>query len=182
MKISKASWMILGAGIFIIILAGLGLTRSGQIKAYDDLSDNLSATIARLNNLQVGQLQTEINEYTEQLRDAADQTSEAKEKLKQTVISVDVADKFYDIASYCGVIIRSLVTTTIVEQPYSSINCETTSLSGLITGTPEDIVRFVIAVNDNYTTGFIRAAQLQFEDDGCSVNLQMSVYTTKGSQ
>ncbi len=182
MKISKASWMILGAGVFIIVLAGLGLTRSGQIKAFDDLSANLSVSGARLNNLQTGQLQTEIDEYEEQLKDTLEQVNEVKEKLKQTVISFDVADKYYEIAAFCDVIVTNLSTTTISEQPYAGINCETVSLSSQVTGTPEDIIKFIIALNDTFVTGFIRAAQLTFNgDDGCTVTLQMSIYTTKGS-
>jgi hypothetical protein len=31
-KISKTGWIILSAGIFVVVLAGLGITRSGQVK------------------------------------------------------------------------------------------------------------------------------------------------------
>jgi hypothetical protein len=182
MKISKASWLILAAGIFIIILAGLGVTRSGQIKQFDTLSENLSITTARLNNLQVGSLQTEINEYQEQVKDTLSQVAEVSDKLKQTVISVDVADKFYEIAEYCGVIVTNMGTTPVSDQKYAKIDCMTTSVNAQISGTPEGIVKFVIAINDNFSTGFVRAAQLHFmPDDISTVSLQMIVYTQKGS-
>jgi hypothetical protein len=180
MKISKASWMILGAGIFIIVLAGLGVTRSGQITQLDTISENLSVNAARLNNLKVDSLQIEIDEYREQLKDTLDQVNEVKDKLKQTIISVDVADKFYDIAAFCEVIVLNLSTTQISEEPYASIGCDTIAASGKISGTRENVIKFIIALNDNYPTGFVRAAQVLFDDgEACTVTVQMSVYTRK---
>jgi len=183
MKISKASWMILGAGIFIIVLAGLGVTRSGQITQLDSLSENLSVNAARLNNFKVGQQQAEVDEYQQQLKDVLDQVNEVKDKLKQTVISVDVADKFYDIATFSNVIVVNLNTTKISEEPYASIDCDTIAVSGQVSGTRGDIIKFIIALNDNFTTGFVQAAQVVSSDNKTSsVNLQMSVYTRKENE
>jgi hypothetical protein len=180
MKISKTSWLILSAGVFIIVLAGLGLTRSGQISQYESLSENLSVSSARLNNLQVGKVQAEIDESKEQLKDMVVQVDEVKEKLKQTVISVDVADKFYEIAATNSVTVVSLSTTTIVTEPYASIACDTIALSGYIRGDRVHVVAFIFALNDSYATGFVRTAQAVFtDDDTCTVNVQMSVYTRK---
>jgi hypothetical protein len=180
MKISKASWMILGAGIFIIVLAGLGLTRSGQITQYEALSENLSVNTARLNNFKADRLQTQVEEYQQQLNDTLDQVNEVKDKLKQTVISVDVADKFYDIASFCEVTVVNLSTTKISVEPYASIDCDAIMVSGQIRGTRENVIKLIIALNDNYPTGFVRTAQVTFADDaGCIVNVQMNVYTRK---
>jgi hypothetical protein len=182
MKISKASWMILSAGVFIIILAGLGMTRSGQIKEFDVLSANVTFNSARLNNLQVGQLQTEINEYQEQLKDSQGQVAEVRDKLKQTVISVDVADKFYEVAAFCGVVVNTLSTSAVVQQPYAKIDCEATSVNSVVSGDQEDIVKFVLALNDNFSTGFVRSAQISFSTEGLSnVSIQMIVYSRKGS-
>jgi hypothetical protein len=180
MKISKTSWMILGAGVFIIVLAGLGLTRSGQISQYDALSENLSVNTVRLNNLQVGKLQAEIDEYQEQLKDIVDQVNEVKEKLKQTVISVDVADKFYEVAAYSKVTVVNLSTTKISQDSYASIDCNIIAVSSLVKGGRIEVVEFIKALNDNYSTGFVKSAQVVFvEGNACTVNLQMSVYTRK---
>jgi hypothetical protein len=182
-KISKASWIILAAGIFIIILAGLGLTRSGQIKEYDSLSANLTMTTSRAANVQNGKLQTEINEYNEQLKDIQEQSSEARTKLDQTVISVDVAEKFYQIADYSGVIITNMTTTTITKQNYQAVGFETTSVSATMSGTTENILNYVIALNNNFSTGFVKAAQFSFNDSSNgTVNVQAIVYSREGSQ
>jgi hypothetical protein len=183
MKISKASWMILAAGVFIIILAALGITRSGQVNEYEALSSNLTLLSSRISNFQTGNLQTQIDEYKEQLKDTQEQAAEARTKLEQTVISVDVAEKFYQIADYCEVIIKNLGTSTVSTQKFEAVNCETTSLSASINGKKEKITQFVIALNNNFSTGFVRAAQLNFTDsENGTVNVQMIVYTRKAGK
>jgi hypothetical protein len=182
-KISKASWIILAAGVFIIILAGLGMTRSGQIKEYDALSTNLTFTSNRAGNIQTGNLQTEINEYTEQLKDIREQAAEARTKLDQMVISVDVAEKFYQIADYCGVIITNIDTTTISNQKYQAVGFQTISVTAAMSGTTKNILDYVIALNNNFSTGFVRSAQFSFVDSGNgTLGVQAIIYSREGSQ
>ena len=42
LKLSKTSWLILSAGVFIVVLAGLGLTRSQQMKEQTKVADELN--------------------------------------------------------------------------------------------------------------------------------------------
>jgi hypothetical protein len=183
MKVSKASFMILGAGVFIIALAGLGVARSGQVQEQKLLNQDLSVNNARMNNLQVTPFEAQINELEEEAANAQSQTAEIKKRLQQTIISVDVADKFYEIADYYSVNITSISTSSISEKPYADIDCETISLSASVTGAMEDIISFVKGLNDNFATGFVKSAQLGFGDLASStVSVQMSVYSYKGNQ
>jgi acetylglutamate synthase len=184
-KISKASWMILTAGTFIIVLATLGVTRSGQVKEQNRLSGELTVAETRLDNIHATQLQPQIDELEEQLKDTVSQVEEAKERLKQTVLSVDVADKFYEIAQYCGVTISSVGISRVMKQTYANISCEATSLSAAITGTLSDITDFVGGLNNNFTTGFVQSVQLSIigetEEGLTSASLAIIVYSYKGS-
>jgi len=182
MKISRASWVILASGVFIIVLAGLGMTRSGQMAAEDKLAEDLQVAQARLSNLQVTQLQTQINEYNAQLNDAKSQADDILQKLKQTVISVDVAEKFFVLADYYGVTINNITTSSIAQQPFASVNCETISLSASVSGELENLINFIIGLNNNFSTGFVRAAQLSINGEEASgASVQMTVYSQKGS-
>jgi hypothetical protein len=111
--------------------------------------------------------------------DAQDRAAEAMVKLDQTVISVDVAEKFYEVADYFGVTVRSISTTTITGKPFAGIGCETISLSAEVDGAQEDLVDFIVGLNDNFTTGFVKSLQLNNEDN--NISLQMIVYSRKGS-
>lgn len=174
--------MILATGVFIIVLAGLGIARSGQLKEQARVNQELSMASARLGNLQVIELQAQINELQEQLTEAHDQSTEAVDKLKQNIISVDIADKFYEIASFYNVTVDDISTTPVAQQPYAGINCDTISLDADVGGGNVDIVNFITGLNENFTTGFVRTIQLSNSDnDSSQVNVQMVVYSYKGS-
>ena len=181
MKLSKASWMILAAGVFIIVLAGLGMTRSGQIKEYDTLSSNLTLLSARLNKMPANASVTEIEEYKQQISDMQMQADEAKLRLEQSVISVDVADKFYQIAAYDGVTVQQLSTTAIASDTFAAVNCEVIYVAATVTGDAQNIVDFIIALNDNFSTGLVNGAQFTFDGTIGKVGVQLTVYSRKGS-
>jgi len=103
-KLSKAGLLILAAGVFIVVLLSLGITRYGQISEQTDLNDELSLSEMRLNNIDLKPFQLQLVELQEQFTDSESQLEEAKSRLDQTVISVDVTDKFYEIADYHDVI------------------------------------------------------------------------------
>jgi hypothetical protein len=183
MKISKASWMILGAGVFIIALAGLGMARSGQVQEQKKVNSDLAVNTLRLNNLQVPTEQSRINELEQEVKDAQNQTEDIKARLIQSIISVDVADKFYEIAGFYSVNVTSMGTSTNSEQPFAGIPCEIISLSASVSGTMDNIISFVKGINDNFNTGFIRSAQLNLKDPAdSSVSLQMIVYSYKSDE
>jgi hypothetical protein len=181
MKISKASWMILGAGVFIIALSGLGVTRYGQVQEQKKITSTLAINTARLNKLQVTTAQTQIIELEELVKDVQKQTEEIKARLIQSIISVDVADKFYEIAGFYGITVTSIGTSTLSKQPFADIPCEVISLNASVLGTMEDVISFVKGLNDNFTTGFIRSAQFDVQDPLESVaSIQMIVYSYRG--
>jgi hypothetical protein len=183
MKISKATWMILGAGIFIIVLSGLGVARYGQVQERDKVSEDLAVNTVRLNKLQVITPQAQIDELQEEVNDVQSQTEDIKTRLVQSIISVDVADKFYEIAGFYSVNVTSLGTSALSEQPFADIPCEVISLSASVSGTMENIVDFVKGINDNYTTGFIRSAQLELKDPAESfASIQMIVYSYRNNK
>lgn len=183
MKLSKASWMILGAGIFIIVLAGMGVARSGQLKTQASINEELAVVSTRLNNVNSNQFQMEISELEQQLKDINGQVVEAKDRLKQNIISVDVSEKFYDIADYYHITITSFSSTTISDSALMNIGCEMISVSATVDGKLTDMINFIIGLNNNYATGFAGSAQLSVSQvtgqDYAAANVQMTVYTLK---
>ena len=185
LKLSKTSLLILSAGIFIVVLATLGVTRSGQMKEKETLSENLSLALTRLDNIEVTNLNVQLTELREQLQESQEQLTEAKDRLRQTVISVDVTDKLYEIAEYYGVTITIMGTTVIQEMPFNGVTCSLISLNAQVIGSLSDIIDFIQGMNNNYTTGFIRSTQIEVDDDieanGSKANINMIVYSYEGS-
>jgi hypothetical protein len=179
MKVSKPTFMILGAGIFIIALAGLGVARVGQVKEYNRVSADLAVNTARLNNLQANSPATpQLTELKYEIDEIISRTADIKERLKQSVISVDVSEKFFEVADYYQVTVDSIGTSVVSKQPFAGIPCQMISLSATVYGTYDTLVAFVKGLNDNFATGFVRSAQFNFDAPaGPFASVQMVVYT-----
>jgi hypothetical protein len=179
MKFSKSTFMVLAIGIFVIVLVAVGLTRAGQLKEEERVKTELSVSETRLAKMQIGFLKTQVDELNEQLKESQAETARSKEALAQTVISVDVTDKFFEVADYIGVTIENIGTSTISSQLFQGIQFDTTSINAVISGDLEHIVDFIVGLNDNFTTGFVKSVAI--DNSKNSVAIQMIVYSYKGN-
>jgi hypothetical protein len=171
LKLSKASWLILSAGVFIVILAGLGLTRSQQLNQQTELDKELSQSEKSLAAMQTAQLSQKKENLKVQIEDNQSQMKEAQVRLHKTVISVDVSEAFFKIAADCSVNVTNISTTTIAQTSYEGIAISTISLSGRVIGEKKNIIKFVIALNDDFVTGNIASVQIVFSsltDEGAT--------------
>jgi hypothetical protein len=163
LKLSKTSWLILAAGIFIVVLAGLGLTRSQQLKEQTKVAGELDLAQKKLATVQTAGLSQQLESLKSKVDEGQIQVADAKARLNQTVVSVDVADQFFQVAAYCNVDITMLSTTTIAQVKYQGITLSTISLQGTVSGDKADIIKFVIALNDGYVTGNVQSAQVTLD-------------------
>ena len=197
-KLSKTSWLILSAGVFVVILAGLGVTRSQQVREQSRMNDEMGISATRLDKIDVTALKRQLEDLNQKVEGGQAQLDEARERLKQTVISVDVTDELFKIADYSGVIVMTLTTSTITPGKLEGIGLKTISLSAQAKGDLDKIVDFVINLNNGYATGYVQSAQisippesgtsvgaggeegLQPAEDEPTVAVQMIVYSYEG--
>jgi hypothetical protein len=184
-KLSKTGLLILAAGTFIVMLAGLGIIRYGQISEQDDLSKTLSISETRLNVIDLQPYEVQKAELQEQLVTSESLLEEAKNRLIQTVISVNVTAKFYEIAAFHNVIIDSISTTKNIVADYEGVVCTTININAIVTGDLAHVIDFIAGLNNNFSTGFVQSAQIDISDatleNGTSANILMVVYTYEGS-
>lgn len=184
LKLSKASWLILSAGIFIVILAGLGVTRSQQLKEQTQLDEELNLSTMRVDTIQVTGLRPQLEELQQKIEEGEALLTDAKDRLRQTVVSADVTDKFFVIAEYCGVEIMTLGTTQKSTHAVAGIDCSTISITTTVEGELADIIDFIISLNEGFTTGNVQSAQISIPEDTDSLptaGLQMVVYSYEGN-
>lgn len=183
-KFSKTGLLILAAGAFIVILAGLGITRYGQISEQDELNDALSLSEMRLNAVNLQPYEVQKAELLEQLVAGESLLEEAKDRLIQTVISVNVTDKFYEIAAYHSIIVDSISTTKNQIGDYEGVPCTLISVNAKVTGDLSNVIDFIAGLNNNFSTGFVQSAQIEISDatleNGTSANILMVVYKYEG--
>ena len=185
LKLSKTSWLILSAGIFIVILAGLGLTRSQQLSEQNQLDAALASTTSRLNKLEASSLELEEAELQQRLDETMVEFEEVKDRLRQTVVSVDVTDELFRIAEYSNVEISSLTTSPQSNANLGPVSCLMTTINTNINGSTSDLIDFVINLNSGYTTGIVRSVNISIPEetgsDNATAAISMSVYTYEGS-
>lgn len=163
LKLSKTSWLILSAGIFMVVLAGLGLTRSQQIQEQATLEEELSINEMRLNQFNVAQLQQQRDELRGVIDDNTIRLNEAKYGLRATVESIDVTDEFFVIASDCDVLVTSISSSSIGSDVLNGIGCATISLNACVSGELENIIDFIISLNHDYATGYVKSVQISIK-------------------
>jgi len=186
LKLSKTSWLILSAGIFLVVLAGLGVTRSGQVKEQSRLEEELSISESRLEKMELTSLQTQMGKLQDQLDESESQLAEVKTRLRQTILSVDVTEKFFEVAKYSEAVVMTMGTSTIAKNTIAGVDCFTISLSATVTGDLNNMVDFIINLNQGYTTGYVKSVQISLNNISSEVssgtaNIQMITYSYKGS-
>jgi hypothetical protein len=184
LKISKTSWLILSAGIFIVVITALGLTRSQQLKEQSQLDEELSVAEMRLGSLEVKQLRQQHDELLGRLDESNVQLTMAKDGLRQTVESIDVTDEFFKIAQSCDVEISSITTSGIQIENLEAISCAMITLGAVVKGEVPNIINFVISLNSDFTTGVVKSVQISIpntaDEKDSTINMQMVVYAYKG--
>ena len=183
-KLSKTSWLILAAGVFIVILAGLGLTRSQQLSEQNQLDEALASTTARLSMLEASQLKLEEAELRQRLDETMVEFEEAKDRLHQTVVSVDITDELFRIAEYSDVEIMSMMSSAQSDGKLGPIPCLTTSISANIRGSTSDLIDFVLNLNSGYTTGIVRSVNISIPEDtsdNSTAAITLFIYSYEGS-
>jgi len=183
LKLSKTSLLILSAGVFIVILSGLGLTRSQQLSEQTLLDEALAITTSRLNNLEAPQLEMEEAELQRRLDETMAEFEEVKDRMRQTVVSADVTDELFRIAEYSNVEIMTMITSAQSDGKLGAISCLTTSINTNVRGSTSDLIDFVLNLNSGYTTGIVRSVNISIPEDAQSENASaaMSVYSYEGS-
>jgi len=183
-KLSKTSRLILAAGIFIVVFASLGITRSQQLQEQEQLDGELTVAEMRLNKFQVKQLRQQQEELQKQLDESAMQLTTAKDKLRLTIDSINVNDEFFEIARSCGVEVVGISSSNIGSEELGDIVCSVITLNAMVAGDTSNLISFVIRLNNDFTTGIVKSAQIsisEIADEGeSSANILMVVYAYGG--
>ena len=184
LKLTKTSWLILSAGIFIVVAASLGLSHSKQIKEQGQLDEELSVAQMRLDKLQVQQSREQQEELQSQLDANTVQLVAARDSLRHSLESANVTDEFFAIAQSCSVIIESVSSSGIKDEKLGGIVCSATTLNAAVSGEVSDLINFVIKLNDYFTTGVVKSAQISITEAGNenrpSANIMMVVRAYEG--
>ena len=188
-KLSKTSWLILSAGVFLVVLAGLGLTRNQQIQEQSQVEEELVVSDMRLSKSSIVELQYRVDELSTLIEESQIEVDEAAEWLKTTVISADVTEEFYAITDYSSVNVTHFSTTPITRITMSGIGLSQTSISAQINGTLQNVIDCIVNLNSHFTTGYVLSSQISIRDipdtgddlaGMADARIEMIVYSDEG--
>jgi hypothetical protein len=178
MRFGKTSWMILLAGIFVVVIVSLGVTRSQQIKAQSQLTDDLNVATVRMDKLQIQHLHDQQQDLQNQLKTSQQRLEEARDSLREDIESIEVADEFFEIAEKSNVTVMSIGMPGYSEQELEDIVCNSITFNGQVTGELPDIIEFITRLNNEYSTGEVKNARINIEES--KLQVQMIAYTYEG--
>ncbi len=178
-NLSKTSWIILSVGIFIVILAGLGVTYSQQVKEKNEVEEQLGFTELRLGKFNIAELEKDKSDLEISLANNYYIYETIRANLTESVLSSDVTEKCYTIASKSGVEITNISSTSIKSVALADVGCLTINLSITVSGQLPDFITFIKNLNEDFSTGHINNLQILLEENP-RASIQFVVYSYGG--
>ena len=183
-NLSKTSWIILSVGVFIVVLAGLGVTYSQQAKEKEEAEQQLELTEMRLDMFNIPELESQKKEMEASVADAEKLYDLYRANLIQSVISSDVVEKCYEIADDSNVQIINIGSSVIKVISFSGVRCVVTNVNIRVSGTLPDYMVYMTNLNEDFTTGYVYTTQIILddnpEDDNSEATIQLMVYSYEG--
>jgi len=164
LKLSKTSWLILIVGVVIVAFASLGLARARQVNEHEQLNEELTVAEMRLTKIQLKELQARKGELEAQLDEATAQLKAAKDNLSQSNESIDVTDFLFVIAQACGVVINNIYSSDLSDDELAGVNCSVSRLSINVEGEVANLISFVTALNNDFTTGVVDSVDISIPE------------------
>jgi hypothetical protein len=183
MKFSKTSKILLIAGVLLIVFASLGFAGSQQLAQQEKLNEDLQVAQQRVSTLQMEQLNGQQTQLNQQIAQANTQIKSAAAVLKQPIDSVSVTAQLFQIAANAGVTITSINAAGLSQDDVEKVKCSAQKLTVEINGERDSLIAFVTALNTDFTTGVVQAADISVpttEDKAPSASVQLAVYSYGG--
>ena len=178
-NLSKTSWIILSVGIFIVVLAGLGVTYSQQVKEKNEVEEQLEFTEMRLEMFNIAELEHEKATLDSEVSNATYQHDSLRNNLSESVVSSDVVEKCYEIAEDSNVTVINISSTAVKAIEIAAVECLAINLNMNVTGQLADYVIYIQNLNEEFTTGYVSSFQFQLEENHVAM-VQLVVYSYEG--
>ena len=182
-NLSKTSWIILSVGIFLVVLGGLGVTYSQKMKEKKEADEQLELTNVRLDMFNISELESEKYNLETNLASSTSRHETLSKNLVESVISSDVVDKCYEIASQSNVEVFSIGSTEIKTVKLAALDCISINVQVTVTGELPDFVTYVENLNKEFTTGYITSVKVELAEDETEDNkaaVQLAIYSYEG--
>jgi hypothetical protein len=183
LKLSKTSWLVIIIGVFIILLAGLGIIRSNQVQEQNNLKDTLGLTQLKLQTIQLEQFPQRQEELEKQLSQTMAESESARSVLSQPIGSIMVSALLFDLAEANSVNITEVSSAGMTDSNLEGVPCLALSFGADVTGEVANLVNFITSLNNELRTGVVSSTEINIPESGGmpSARIQLVVYTHEGA-
>jgi len=166
MKPSKKVWIIVGIGIFAIVLGSLYTLYFREVGEREQLSDSLEAAEALLPGLAAIR-----EELEDQLAQATSLLNKSQAEFPESVESIEYEDDLFEIADDCNVAITMLTASMPTNNKVGTVTYSVSSFTVVVRGDIDDILEFIYAIRtgDDF--------QLPWSAEVTRVNTDLSIAT-----
>ena len=164
MKLGKASWLMLTVGIIVVAFGSLGIARAQQVEQRTQVEEELTVAERRLDNFQLKQLYTQKGELEDRVDEAVSQLEAIQNELGQSIESIGVTESLFEIASANDVEITLISSSDIGTGKLLDINSSIVRISLNVEGDIPDLISFITALNNDFTTGVVVSAGITIRD------------------
>ena len=184
LKISKTTLFLLMIGIFLVLLASLGMAYGGQRKEQSQVNQELSLAQLMLAKYSPDELSSQQKDLESQLAQIESKVQATKAQLNRSMENFQIADTLFMLAEASDVevieISQSAPTTGEVEgNTFSGLRHSVT-----IEGDVSNLISFIFELRQEFSTDVTESINISIpegqEDEKPSASINLVIYTYKG--
>jgi hypothetical protein len=164
MKLSGKSLVLLVAGITLIMVFSLGMVYINSSEQQEELTEQLNIIQPVLTRTAPDEVSPEMAEMENRQQQAELELENAKEMLRQPIYAIGIARELFDIAEATDVDILSISSPGVMADVLGGLPFLALAARVEIEGDTADLVAFVAALGQQYSTGFITSLQFDIPD------------------
>jgi len=174
MKLSKKVWLIVGIGVFVIIIAVLYVVYFQQVEERDQLSQKLAQAEALLPGLIA-----EKSDLEDQLTFATSSLETNQAKFPESVQSIEYGEYIFEIADRCNLTLASLSFPKPNELKVGPVTYSVVSLTLPVSGRLVDIFEFIDILRTDARFASTRVKSVNLNVAGGSATIAVDIYGYK---
>lgn len=183
MRLGRKTLLIIAIGIFIIIIASLGMVAFQSFTEYNQLKEELAQIQQRSQLINIEKLSSKKEDLERKLNQTELQLESSKGVLSEPVGSVDGTDGIFKIAEAYGLLVIEITSPGSDTEDVEGANLQVVSLSAEVNGNVNDLLKFTTDLNKYFSTGAIKTVTISVPEgntNNATANVQLALYTYRG--
>lgn len=157
MKLGKTSILALGIGIFVVLMASLGLAYTRQLSTQYELNQELDQAKLVYAKRSNDQLSNELEVWKERPAEIDTEVNEAKELLSESIDDVDVTAVLFSLAEINDVLVMSVHLAKPSPKEVLEVTVLALPVSIEVEGDLSNIIGYVQGLSYEFPTSLIES-------------------------